>query len=153
MKESKFRKTFKVYREENSRLVEWIIGLVIAELALILSLHLYTKDIIFYLFLFFSFASILVAVSIMYALVSSVDVDIYSAFRAVHTDDKMEEEIFGAEFDKRLGCTAKWIINKVVLRQAYKWLFCSFLISTVMLVVLIILNMDIVKNTGNVVIK
>lgn len=147
MEESKFRRAFKEYREGNARLVEWIIGLVIGELILILSQHFYTKGIIFYLFLFFSFISILVAVSIMYALISSIDVDLYSAFLAVQMRGRSKKEDFGVEFDKRLGCIERWFINNVVLGKAYKCLFYFFLLSTAMMIVSIILNI-VVQNIG-----
>ena len=137
-------KAYEDYRRENTRFVEWIIGLVISELVLMLSQHLYTEGIIFYLFLLFSFMSILVALSIMYAMVSFVDVNLYSAFLAGQTSGRMKEEDFSVEFEKRLGCIARWFINEVVLGRAYRCLFCFFLLSTAMMIVSIISNIIII---------
>ena len=144
MEESKFRKAFREYRQENVRLVEWIIGLVISELALILSQHLYTKGTIFYFFLVFSFMSILLAVLIMYTIVSYIDIDLHSAFLAIQTRGKMKEKDFGVKFERRLGRATKWFISEVVERKAYKCLFYFFLLTTTMMIISIICNITIV---------
>ena len=49
----------KEYKDNQKGLVEWIIGLTIAELALIISQKLYNTHLIFYIFITVSFLSLI----------------------------------------------------------------------------------------------
>lgn len=133
----KIMEAFQEYGEGNIRLVEWIIGLVIGELALILSQHLYIRGFIFYLFLFFSFSSIFIAVLIMYALVSYLDAKLSVAVLATIKPDLKPEE-YDKEYKERIGRIMKWIANTIVERKAYRTLVLCFALTTAMMIILII---------------
>ena len=142
MSETKFGKVHKEYRDINKGIVEWIIGLTIAELGLIISQSLYSFNWIFFSFVGISCLSILLAVIIMHAIISSVDSELYAAFLAVRTQGKMEKEQFEKEYEERLGKFTKLIINAIFDKKAYRFLFVSFALNTAAMIALIFLNIQ-----------
>lgn len=139
MEELNFRKTFEKYREVNARSVEWLIGLQIGELALILSQHFYTKGPIFYLFLLFSFSSILVAILIMYAVISYADIELQIIFLGQKKPSIPEEKLW-EEIPKLSGKVAWRLLDEIVTGKVYRLLFCCFFLITIMMIVSIVRN-------------
>lgn len=142
---TKFGMAYKEYRDINKGIIEWIIGLTIAELGLIISQKLYMLNWILYLFVLVSFFSILLAVLIMYVIVSSVDAELHSALLAINTEERMTEKDFGTKFEERLGSFNKLLINLIIDKKTYKYLFVFFAFNTVVMIVLIISNIHNIK--------
>jgi len=142
MTQTKLLMAYKEYRDINKGIVEWIIGLTIAELALIISKGLYSFNLIFYVFIGTSFVSILWATVIMYTIASFADVELYSALLAHKSEGEMSEEDFGAEWEKRLGWFGKLLISLVVTKRGYKYLFIFFVFNTIVMFTLIISNIQ-----------
>ena len=138
----KFRQAYKEYRNTNKGMVEWIIGLTIAEISLIISQKLFLLDWIFYCFIIISSFSMLLAIVIMYSIAASVDIDLHSAFLAKITNGKMPKQDFEAHFDKRLGKITKFMIKFVVMKKGYRLLFIPFFLNTLLASVLIFINIQ-----------
>lgn len=145
MSETKFGKAHKEYRDINKGIVEWIIGLTIAELGLIISQKLYSFNWIFYSFIVISCLSLLLAIIIVYTIISCVDSELYSALLAVNTQREMPRDEFDKEYEKRLGNFTKILINLVFNKKAYRLLFGSFALNTIGMITLILGN---IRNIG-----
>lgn len=140
MTDTKLGKAFHQYVETLSRMVEWIIGLIIGELALIISQNLFCLNMLFYLFLIVSGTSILLAIMIMYVISSESDIELFSAILAKKNNLTPEE--FEKEYFKRLGKLNGFLTNLVVEKGVYKLLFLLFLINSIIMILLIFDNIQ-----------
>lgn len=140
MLDTKLGKANKEYRDINKGVVEWIIGLTIAELGLIISQKLYSLNWLFYFFISISLFSLILAVIIMFVIVSCVDSELYSGVLSINSKGRMSEEQFEQQFMKRLGKFLIFLINIVFDKRGYRFLFVSFALNTVTMIALIFCN-------------
>ncbi len=142
MTETLLGMALKEYKDIQKGLVEWIIGLTIAELALIISQKLYNTHLIFYIFITVSFLSLMIAIIIMFFIAKETDIEMHSAMLAAK-DSKMKEDKFAESYGKRMGEIGMFISNFVIDKHLLGWLFISFGINTILMILLIFLNFDI----------
>lgn len=140
MIDTKLGKANKEYRDINKGIIEWIIGLTIAELGLIISQKLYSLSWLFYSFVGISSFSLLLAITIMYVIISCVDSELYSVILGINSGGKMSERKFEQEFMKRLGKFPAILVNIVFEKKFYKFLFMSFALNTIGMIASILCN-------------
>ena len=124
MTDTKFGKAFKEYRDTNISAINWIIGLIIGEVGLVLGLnYIHFLWLIILQILFASFA-ILLATLIMYVIVAQASMELFFARLALE-NPKMSDVLTDLVIDYDL----------------YKWLFILFLLETICLFCIIILHL------------
>ena len=98
MTDTKFGKAFKEYRDTNISAINWIIGLIIGEVGLVLGLnYIHFLWLIILQILFASFA-ILLATLIMYLIVAQASMELFSARLALE-NPKMSDSSFSPRFN------------------------------------------------------
>lgn len=140
MIDTKLGKAHKDYRDTNKGIVEWIIGLTIAELGLIISQKLYSLNWLFNFFIILSSTSLILAIIIMLVIVSCVDSELYSGILVTNAEGKISEEEFEQKSMKRLGGFIRLLIYIVFEKKGYMSLFLSFALSTIAMITLIFCN-------------
>ena len=140
MTDTKFGKAFKEYRDTNTSAINWIIGLIIGEVGLVLGLnYIHFLWLIILQILFASFA-ILLATLIMYVIVAQASMELFSARLALE-NPKMSDEEYQNEYFKKHGRTLTLLTDLVIDYDLYKWLFILFLLETICLFCIIILHL------------
>lgn len=129
--------SYREYFDTSKATVEWIIGLTIGELALIISQRLYTDKLIFGVMVFFSGLSILFAISIMYCVMRAADLKMYSAALRT-TNPELRKNEYNNEIDKRYSKFSNWLFGFVAVHKIYNWLFISFGLGTLSMIGLVI---------------
>ena len=140
MTDTKFGKAFKEYRDTIITAINWIIGLIIGEIGLILGLdYLYFLWLLILQILFASFA-ILLATIIMYVIVAQASMELFSAKLAIE-DPKMSEDEYKNKYFEKHGRILTFLTNLVIDYDLYKWLFFLFFLETICLFIIIILHL------------
>ena len=140
MTETKFGKAFKEYRDVNITAINWIIGLIIGEIGLVLGLNYVNVLWIIFLLLLFASLAVILATLIMYVLVSQSSIELFSAGLALENPQMSEEEYHEKYFEKH-GKSLILLTNLVVDFDLYRWLFIFFLLETVCLFANIIIHL------------
>ena len=140
MTDTKFGQAFKEYRDTIITAINWIIGLIIGEIGLILGLdYLYFLWLLILQILFASFA-ILLATIIMYVIVAQSSMELFSAKLAIE-DPKMSEDKYKNKYFEKHGRILTFLTNLVIDYDLYKWLFFLFFLETICLFIIIILHL------------
>ena len=140
MTDTKFGQAFKEYRDTIITAINWIIGLIIGEIGLILGLdYLYFLWLLILQILFASFA-ILLATIIMYVIVAQASMELFSAKLAIE-DPKMSEDEYKNKYFEKHGRILTFLTNLVIDYDLYKWLFFLFFLETICLFIIIILHL------------
>lgn len=140
MTDTKFGQAFKEYRDTIITAINWIIGLIIGEIGLILGLdYLYFLWLLILQILFASFA-ILLATIIMYVIVAQASMELFSAKLAIE-DPKMSEDKYKNKYFEKHGRILTFLTNLVIDYDLYKWLFFLFFLETICLFIIIILHL------------
>ncbi|MEW6041130.1 MAG: hypothetical protein AB1633_06380, partial [Elusimicrobiota bacterium] len=104
----------KEYYKTLYKITQWIIGLTIGELALIVNLKLYSNKCFFIPILIFSVISIILSLTIMYFVITFSDVMMYSAhIRTVNQN--IGEDEYDKEITKRMGTIGN-ILSEIVMK-------------------------------------
>ena len=140
MTDTKFGKAFKEYRETIITAINWIIGLVIGEVGIVLGLQ-YTSILwILLVLILFACLSIILAAIIMYVFVSQASIELFSA-GIVLENSKMGEEEYRAKYFKKHGKLLIFLTNLIIDYDLYRWLFLFFLLETICLFAIIIIHL------------
>jgi len=97
MTETKFGKAFKDYSETIITAINWIIGLLIGEIGLVLGLNYLQFLWLIILQLAFAIFAILLATVIMYVIMSQASMELFSARLAIE-DPKMSNEEYNKKY-------------------------------------------------------
>ena len=140
MTETKFGKAFKDYRETIITAINWIIGLLIGEIGLVLGLNYLQFLWLIILQLAFAIFAILLATVIMYVIVSQASMELFSARLAIE-DPKMSNEEYKNKYFEKHGRILTFLTDLVIDYDLYKWLFLLFFLETICLFTIIDLHL------------
>ncbi|MCG6912493.1 hypothetical protein LJE86_01095 [bacterium BMS3Abin03] len=140
MTETKFGKAFKDYRETIITAINWIIGLLIGEIGLVLGLNYLQFLWLIILQLAFAIFAILLATVIMYVIVSQASMELFSARLAIE-DPKMSNEEYKNKYFEKHGRILTFLTDLVIDYDLYKWLFLLFFLETICLFTIIVLHL------------
>ena len=140
MTETKFGKAFKDYRETIITAINWIIGLLIGEIGLVLGLNYLQFLWLIILQLAFAIFAILLATVIMYVIVSQASMELFSAILAIE-DPKMSNEEYKNKYFEKHGRILTFLTDLVIDYDLYKWLFLLFFLETICLFTIIVLHL------------
>lgn len=137
MTDTKLGKAFQSYLETNTAMIRWIMGITLVEIAFVFTQG-YHKNIFFlYTFLGLSGVSFLISVLIMFFITKEADTELYSALLP-----EKEGGISADEYDemyfKRMGRIGFKLTNYIIDKHLIKWLFLSFILGTINVLVLIL---------------
>jgi len=140
MTETKFGKAFKDYSETIITAINWIIGLLIGEIGLVLGLNYLQFLWLIILQLAFAIFAILLATVIMYVIVSQASMELFSARLAIE-DPKMSNEEYKNKYFEKHGRILTFLTDLVIDYDLYKWLFLLFFLETICLFTIIVLHL------------
>jgi hypothetical protein len=138
MTDTKLGKAFSEFRETHITAINWIIGLAIGEVGLILGLKFVgIKWLILILFLITAI-DIFIAIIIIYVLVAQSSLELFSAILAKQSD--IDDKSFKEKYDKKQGKLLIFLTDLVIDFDLYKWLFSLFLFENIIVFSILIVN-------------
>ncbi|GAB4287209.1 MAG: hypothetical protein Kow0098_03410 [Ignavibacteriaceae bacterium] len=138
MTDTKLGKAFKQYSDINIAMVKWMLGIVLVQVAYIIT-RSYDKNILFFLFLGGAIISFIIAWLIMCVLSKEADIELYSALKAAKNSEMSQEE-FAYHYHQRLSKLNAFLTDFVIDYNLTGWLFLIFFVDTVLSIVLILMG-------------
>lgn len=142
MTDTKLGKAFRQYAETNTAMIRWIMGITLVEIAFVFSQGYYKNIFFLCTFLGLSGVSFLISVLIMFFITKQADSELHSALLA--EEESMSLESFDKAYAKRMGKISAKLSNFIINHHLIKWLFISFVLSTINVLVLILTQADFV---------
>jgi len=144
MTETKLGKAYRDYTHIMIDMVKWIMGITIVEITFVFIQKYYFNSFLFILFMFFSGVTFIIAVLMMYVSAKQADLELHSALTTMkqEQDEQISKDDFYNSYHKRQGVFGKKITNFIIDGGLYKWLFLSFFLGTINMIILFFTQID-----------
>lgn len=126
---TKLGNAYREYATTNKGIVEWIIGLTIAEIALVISQNSFIASWQIIILLVVGLFSIVVGTIMMYVIIANADIELFSAIIWAK-DPEMKEEEFDQKYNKRFKGLSRFFTELMLDKKLYNYLFISFFLQS-----------------------
>lgn len=137
MTDTKLGQAFKNYVETYMVMIRWIMSITLVEIAFIFTQGYHNNIFFLYIFLGLSGVSFLISVLIMFFITKEADLELYSALLP-DKEGGISDDDYEKKYSKRIGWIGAKLTNFIIDHHLIKWLFVSFMLGTINVLVLIL---------------